>query len=104
MDIRDVGWERQKPEYERGDYWFDGDFYITREVNDELSVEEITLIYADLRNLVGHKGGQDYLQVYTHKEKDLKLFLIDQVTRSSLASGEQPKEHHYCTLLFASEY
>lgn len=104
MDLKDFGWERKKPEYEKGDYWFDGAFHITEGIEDNLSEEEIMLIYADIRNLVGREGGQDYLQVYIHKERDWKLFLIDQVKRSWLASGEHPKEHNYCTLLFDHEY
>lgn len=104
MDINDLGWEREAPEYENGDYWFDGKFFATREVTETLSKLEITLIYADIQNLVGQKGGQDYLKVYLQKERNLKLFFIDQVTRKSLQSGDQPSEHNYCTLLFPHEY
>jgi len=104
MDINDLGWERNAPEYETGDYWFNGKFFVTREVKETLSELEITLIYADIKNLVGQWGGQDYLHVYLQKEKNLKLFFIDQVTRESLQQKEQPSEHNYCTLLFAHEY
>lgn len=104
MDIKDLGWERQTPEYETGDYWFDGSLYITNNVDRELSKLEITLIYADIKNLVQQCGGQDYLQVYLQKERGLRLFFIDQVTRKSLQIGEQPPKHNYATLLFDWEY
>ena len=104
MDINDLGWERNASEYVTGDYWFNGKFFVTHEVQKTLSDLEIALIYADIQNLVGQKGGQDYLHVYVQKEKDLKLFFIDQVTKESLQLGEQPPEHNYCTLLFAHEY
>ncbi|WP_052600017.1 hypothetical protein [Aureispira sp. CCB-QB1] len=104
MDITDVGWEHKPPEYTTGDYWFDGKFFVTRNVQNTLSEEEITLIYAHIINLVQQKGGQDYLQVFEQKEAEYKLFFIDQVTRESLQNGEQPNEHNYCTLLFDWEY
>ena len=104
MDITDFGWEHQPPEYDTGDYWFDGQFFITKRVKEEIPSIEITMIYAHIKNLVQQKKGIDYLHVFLQKERDIKLFFIDQVTRQSLQSGEQPPEHHYCTLLFAEEY
>lgn len=104
MDITDFGWEYKAPEYETGDYWFDGKFFITRSVQEALSEAEILFIYAHIINLVQQKGGQDFLQVFEQKDKDYKLFFIDQVTRSSLQTGEQPSEHNYCTLMFSEEY
>lgn len=104
MDITDAGWEHKTPEYETGDYWFDGKFFVTKNVEETLSKEEILLIYAHITNLVQQKGGQDYLHVFLQKEKDYKLFFIDQVTRDSLQNGEQPAKNNYCTLMFHHEY
>ena len=104
MDIKDLGWERQAPEVESGDYWFDGEILVTHNIMDKLSKLEITFIYGDIKNLVQQHGGQDYLQVYLQKEKNYKLFFIDQVSRKSLRLGERPKEDHHCTLMFAYEY
>lgn len=104
MDIKDWGWERLPAEQEKGDYWFDGRFLVTSTVDSTLSREELLLIYADIQNLVGQHGGQDYLQVYVQKDEDYKLFLIDNVSRSSLLRGEHPSEHNYCTLMFDYEY
>lgn len=104
MDITNFGWEHKTPEYETGDYWFDGRFFVTQEVQNTLAEEEILLIYAHIVNLVQHKGGQDYLQVFLQKESEYKLFFIDQVTRESLQNGEQPSEHNCCTLMFDHEY
>lgn len=104
MDIKDFGWERQKSEIPKGDYWFDGRFLVTVGVESSLSRPEMLLIYADIKNLVGQHGGQDYLQVYMQKEKGYKLFLIDSVTRTSLLTGEISPEDNYCTLMFDHEY
>jgi hypothetical protein len=104
MDIKDLGWERKPPEYEEGDYWFNGSFMVTKTVKEKLSHWEILMIYADNKNLVQHQQGIDYLQVYLQKEKNYKLFFIDQVTKESLRLGKHPPEHNYCTLLFDFEY
>lgn len=104
MDITDVGWEHKAPEYDTGDYWFDGKFFVTKNVEEALSKEEILLIYAHIVNLVQQQQGIDYLQVFEQKETEYKLFFIDQVTRASLQNGEQPAQHNYCTLLFDWEY
>lgn len=104
MDITDLGWSHKPPEYETGDYWFDGKFLVTKRIQDTLSKEEILLIYAHVINLVQQKQGIDYLQIFEQKETEYKLFFIDQVTRESLQTGEQPLEHNYCTLMFNDEY
>lgn len=102
--MKDFGWERQEPEVKSGDYWFDGKFYATSGVDNAIPRPEILMIYTDILNTVGHQGGQDCLQVYVQKEKNYKLFFIDNVSRSSLSSGEASREDHYCTLMFAHEY
>ena len=102
--MKDFGWEREKPEVESGDYWFDGKFTVTSGIDTAIPKPEILMIYTDILNTVGHKGGQDYLQVYIQKEKNYKLFFIDNVSRASLLSREVSKEDHYCTLMFAHEY
>ncbi|BDS10704.1 hypothetical protein [Aureispira anguillae] len=104
MDLNDFGWEHKPPEYETGDYWFDGKFLVSQGVQDALSGAEIFFIYAHIINLVQQHQGIDYVQVFEQKEKGYKLFFLDQVTRESLQIGEQPPEHNYCTLLFAEEY
>lgn len=104
MDITDVGWEHKAPEYDTGDYWFDGKFFVTKHVQETLSKEEILLIYAHIVNLVQQQQGIDYLQVFEKKKLKYKLFFIDQVTRESLQTGDQPTQHNYCTLLFDWEY
>ena len=104
MDMKDLGWQRLAPEVEEGDYWFDGRFYVTNALDATLSKAELMLIYADIKNAVGQHGGQDYLQVYVQKEKGYKLFLIDNVPRTSLLTGDTSQEDNYCTLMFANEY
>lgn len=104
MDIKDLGWERLPTEHESGDYHFNGRFLVSQAVDNLLSQEEQLVIYADIKNLIGHKGGQDYLQVYVQKEHGHKLFLIDNVTKHQLDTGEVSLEDHYCTLLFDYEY
>ncbi len=95
-------WTRH-PQERDGEYFFSGKFVVTKHVLLELTQQEIMSIYHEIQRLVEENNGLDYLQVYTD-EKERKLFFIDQLNQEMLESGDHPKEHHYCTLLFAYEY
>lgn len=95
-------WELQ-PQETNGAYHFSGRFLVTSGVQAELTDEEIRTIYFLVQKLVKENDGLDYLLVFKNKE-ELKLFFIDQLNQEMLASGDHPPEHHYCTLLLASEY
>ena len=95
---------RQKPEYNSGDYYFSGNFYVTRGVVETLDEREIHAIHLEIKRLVESKGGQDYLQVFKQKRGKQKLFLIDNLSREMLNSGQYSNEHNYCTLMLAEEY
>lgn len=95
-------WQRNEQECE-GTYFFNGEFYITRGVQDALSPQEITAIYQDVQQYVKEHNGADYLFVFTD-EQERKLFFIDQLNTEMIASGQFAKEYNYCTLLFAEEY
>lgn len=95
---------RKKPEYENGDYFFTGDFYVTRGVMATLDEREVHAIHLEIKRLVELKGGQDYLQVFKKKRGKQKLFLIDNLSREMLNSGSYSKEDNYCTLMLAEEY
>jgi len=96
-------WKRQ-PQERNGTYRFAGKFVVTKLVAESLSEAEIMLIYWEVRYWVGQSDGIDYLQVFIHEESGDKLFFIDQINDAMKASGGHPKEHDYCTLLFAEEY
>ena len=96
------GFKRKKPEYESGDYFFTGKFYVTAGVQATVHPDEIFRIYMEMLHLVSKQGGQDYLQVYTHKST--KLFLIDNLSREMIQSGNYSNEDNSCTLLLADEY
>lgn len=104
MDISKFGWVRKPQEVKNNDYWFDGKLLVTRGVQAELSTLEIYLLVVDTMYFAHEQKGCDYLQVYLNEERDLKLFFIDQVTKTELANGDHPEEHHYATLMLASEY
>ena len=104
MDISKFGWEQLPQEVEQGDYWFDGKLLVTRGVSEYLSNLETYLLITNAMHFAHLQGGCDYIIVYVHKKRNLKLFFIDQVTRTDLAKGEHPPEHHYATLMLASEY
>ena len=95
-------WTR-KPQEQEGKYYFNGTLYLTAEVQQELSLEEIRDIYNDVQALVKEKDGIDYLQVFTNEKGD-KLFFIDQLNKTMIESGEYPSDFNYCTLMFAHEY
>ncbi len=89
---------------DEGDYYFNGTFYVTKTVHNTLTSQEIIEIYTFTQDLVKQHKGIDYLQVFFSIEHDCKLFFIDQLNQHMLQSGDYKKEHHYCTLMLASEY
>ncbi len=58
-------WKRLPQECE-GEYFFSGQAYMTRGVQDALSPEEIAFIVADLHAFVQQENGVDYLQCVRH--------------------------------------
>lgn len=97
-----TNWTR-KPQEQEGKYFFSGNFYCTKRVNEEIPHEEIQSIYNEIKTLVQEKNGLDYLQVF-EDGKGRKLFLIDQLNEDMIASGGYKPEDNHCTLLFAEEY
>lgn len=97
-----ITWSR-KPQEKDGSYFFSGQFYTTRGVANELSINEILSICQDVQAFVQEKNGIDYLQVYTD-ENGRKLFFIDNLNKEMIESGHYRPEDNYCTLMFASEY
>lgn len=94
-------WTRQPQEVE-GTYRFDGNFFVTRGVNEALPREEIEEIYRDVRQFAEEQDGIDYLQVYIHTD-GRKLFFMDQLNDDMKSSGGYPSEYNYCTLMFPHE-
>lgn len=97
-----MAWTR-KPQEQEGKYYFNGTLYLTAEIQEALTFEEIRDIYNDVQAFVKEKDGIDYLQVYVN-EKGEKLFFIDQLSIDMIESGEYPSDFNYCTLMFAHEY
>lgn len=95
-------WKRQ-PQKRSGNYFFSGQFLATRGVVSELPPNEILHIYHDIKSFVRDKNGIDYLQVYTD-ENGRKLYLIDQLSKEMVESGEFAPLDNHCTLLWAHEY
>ena len=60
-------WKR-KPQEQEGTYFFSGQFYITRGVQELLIPEEVHRIYLEIQQLVEEQEGLDYLQVYVHED------------------------------------
>ena len=96
-------WLRQ-PQEREGNYFFSGQFLITRGVQGLLSPKEVLAIYQEVQTLVKEKNGLDYLQVYVHADTGQKLFFIDQLSQEMIVSRDFLPEYNYCTLLFAEEY
>lgn len=95
-------WTR-KPQEKTGNYFFSGQFLATKAVVSELTADEILNIYQDIHAFVKNKNGVDYLQVYTD-EKGRKLFLIDQLSKEMIETGEFAPLDNHCTLLWDHEY
>lgn len=93
-----------QPQGQEGKFFFSGQFYVTRGVEDLLSYDEIFELYRRVKQLVLEKNGLDYLQVFKHKQTKQKLFFIDQLSKEMIASGQFRPEDNHCTLLLADEY
>lgn len=95
-------WTTQAQECE-GTYHFSGQFLVTYQVHEKLPLNEILEIHQETQRLVALNDGIDYLLVFTD-DQGRKLFFIDQLNKEMIESGEHPKEHNHCTLMFADEY
>lgn len=95
-------WTRQ-PQETDGEYFFDGEIYMTRGVAETIAVHEIAEIVFDLRKAVEREVGLDYLQVYTNEE-GIRLWIIDQLSRTMVESGDYEEGSHHCAIMFPEEY
>ena len=101
-------WKHKTPEYLSGDYYFEGDIMATNTIVSKLPKEEIAEIIAHVKEMVEENKkigcGIDYLQVYT--KDDMKIFVIDQLSKDALAelSKQQKQEYNYFTIMFNHEY
>lgn len=101
IELKD--WEHQ-PQEVKGRYFFSGQFYITKGIQELLEAEEIKEIYLYVREKAEEQNGLDYLQVFIHKHNGTKLFFIDQLNKEMKETGEYLPEYDYCTLMLANEY
>lgn len=99
-----MAWIRQPQEHEEGDYWFNGQGYLTWRVSEEIPEVEIQEIVADLQRFIHQEQGIDYLQVYVNDQTGRKVWIIDQLTRAQVQSGEFLPEYNHFTVLFPEEY
>lgn len=96
-----------QPQECSGDYFFDGQMFMTRAIAESLTTAEISRLIQALKLRVIAMDGVDYLQVFTRTDGE-KIYVIDNLSRSMLKSNEytedQKREYHYFTILFAQEY
>jgi len=97
-------WKRQSQEKEDQDYWFDGQCFLTKGVNEAIPKEEIIEMVHDVQKFALDQGGCDYLQIFVHERSGIKVWIIDQVPRLKLERGEHTPDQNYFTVLFPSEY
>jgi hypothetical protein len=95
-------WTRQNQEHYNQKYLFNGNLFVTAGIKEELTPEEVAYIYADVRQFAEEQKGIDYLQVFKD-EKGRKVWIIDQLDKNMIESGDYSKEDNHCTLLFPEE-
>lgn len=93
-------WTHQ-PQEQDGDYWFDGQIFMTNNIQADIPEKELIALISYIQKLAIDSKGIDYLQVFTNDEGD-KIYIIDQITRKQVPKS--PKEYHHCTILFDHEY
>ncbi|MFC3813309.1 hypothetical protein [Lacihabitans lacunae] len=87
-------WKR-KPQECEGNYWFEGQLFVTYEVQADIPKEEIIEIVEQTLQAVEEHGGLDYLQVF---ENDFgnKLYFIASASKEMIESGEfDPNDIEY---------
>lgn len=98
-----ANWTRKPQEDEDQKYFFSGQCYLTSGIDQELPKDELQAILTDLHAFVKEKNGIDYLQVY-EDEKGNRIWIIDQLDKEMIESGEYaPGDNHY-TVLLPEEY
>lgn len=97
-----MAWKR-KPQEKPGSYFFSGKFYATQGVTAVLLEPEIMAIYLDVQEFVQQENGIDYLQVY-ESDDGRTVWLIDQLDKGMIASGDFRPEDNHCTMLLPEEY
>ena len=91
-------WKHQAQETE-GDYFFDGQMYVTTNLSEHVPQEEIAEITIQLQKMVVDNEGLDYLQVFNHSD-GRKIYCIDSLSREMENGGFGQLFHHdtgaYC--------
>ncbi len=82
---------------------FSGSLFVTQTIMKKLTPIEISEISDDILKFVQEKNGVDYFQVYEDDEGQ-KLYLIDELNREMIESGQYEAKDNHCTLLFSWEY
>ena len=77
---------------QEGDYHFNGEFYVTKNVQKSLTTEEILEIYTFVQELVEQHKGIYHIQEFKHVRLGRKLYLVDQLDKK------------HSILMFESEY
>jgi hypothetical protein len=96
-------WTRKKQERDDQKYFFNGNFIATRGILNALSKKEIKFIYFDVRQFADEQQGINFIQVY-QDEKGREVWVIDQLDKDMVESGDYDTEDNHCTLLFPHEY
>ena len=93
----------RKPQENEGSYFFSGRLFITQGVQNALAIEEVHAIHRDVKAFVVQENGIDYLQVYEFEDGRV-VWLIDQLNKEMIESGDYEAEDNHCTMLLPEEY
>lgn len=93
----------RKPQENEGSYFFSGRLFITVGVEHALTIEEIYSVYGDVLAFAEQENGIDYLQVYQFEDGRV-VWLIDQLNKEMIESGDYEAEDNHCTMLLPEEY
>ena len=93
----------RKPQETEETYFFSGQMLITQGAIQAFTEEEVMAVVADLKAFVAAQNGADYLQVYEFAD-GRKLWIIDQLNKEMIESGDFQPEDNHCTILLPEEY
>ena len=97
-------WKRKQQECE-GTYYFEGQLFVSYEVQADIPREELIQIIDQTRQAVEENGGLDYLQIFEN-EYGNTLYFIASVNKEMIESGEfapNDIEYNNCVICYPHE-
>ncbi len=102
----DFTWVHEEPDFENGNYCFDGEVIVTPNVKALFTSQEIQDLVDDIQHYAKTYQGIFWWQVYINKRNQKKVFLLDNLSKQDKQDLRQEwvKIVNYFTILMPDEF